>query len=117
MHDEPKKPDAQDSHDEPVNPVEQEHVPAAEQIPAPAQGGEQAADWTSRTESSLESEETCEMSGIESQRMTRLLDEPEETAAHMLDESATAPAEIVVSALELLAVELVGSEVKEAWPE
>ena len=47
----PKNPSAQVSHEDPVNPVGQLHVPEAEQTPEPEQGTEQAKDWTSRRES------------------------------------------------------------------
>lgn len=44
----PKKPFAQDSQDDPVNPVGQVHTPEAEQTPEPAHGGEHAEDCISR---------------------------------------------------------------------
>lgn len=40
----PKNPWAHDSHEDPVKPVGQVHVPDAEQIPAPEHGGEHAED-------------------------------------------------------------------------
>ena len=40
----PKKPEAHDSHDAPVNPCEQAHVPRPVQMPALEHGGEQAVD-------------------------------------------------------------------------
>ena len=51
----PKEPGAQDSHEDPVNPVGHEHVPDAVQIPAPAHGGEQAADCISKMDNELDS--------------------------------------------------------------
>ena len=46
----PKNPDAQDSQDEPVNPVGQEHWPEEEQTPALEQGGVHAFDCISTSE-------------------------------------------------------------------
>jgi hypothetical protein len=84
----PKKPAAQDSHDEPVNPVGQVHVPEAEHIPEAAQGVEHADDWTSRSERELELPVgSCAMSGTASHRTKRLF-EPELTATQTLEERA-----------------------------
>ena len=99
----PKNPAAQDSHDDPVNPVGHEQVPDAVQIPAPEHGGEQAADWISRTESELDSCEICARSGMESQRITRSVDdELEATAAQMLEATMIEPAENVDELIEAL---------------
>lgn len=85
----PKKPVAQDSHDEPVNPAGQVHVPEAEHIPEAAHGVEHANDWISRRERALELPAgSWVMSGTASHRITRLL-EPELTATQTLDERAS----------------------------
>lgn len=49
----PKNPEAQLSHDAPVKPTAQVHVPAAVQIPEEAHGGEHAADSMSKRVSVL----------------------------------------------------------------
>lgn len=113
----PKNPEAQDSQDEPVKPWGQEHVPDAEQIPAPEHGGEHADDWMSRREMLLSevSDGSCDKSGIGSQRMRRSVEpDPEATAAHTLDDNMTDPAAVELESLEAL---LVGSAVKVAAPE
>lgn len=85
-----------------MKPAGQEHVPAAEQIPAPEHGGEHAADCISRMESDEESAfDTCARSGMESQRMTRWVeDELEETAAQTFDANMIEPAENVDELIE-----------------
>lgn len=100
-----------------MNPVGHVHVPAAEQIPAPEHGGEQAEDWMSRSDMLLRDTPagSCERSGAESQRMRRSADpDPDETAAHMLEDSMTEPADVDVESRELL---LVGRLVNTAVPE
>ena len=89
----PKKPRAQDSHAVPVNPGAHEQVPDAEHTPEPAHGGEHAADSIPRREREPALEVgSWAMSGIESQRMTRLF-EPAITEAQTLDEMAMEPAD------------------------
>src|SRR5882762_9940243 len=71
----PKKPDAQDSHEVPLKPVGQVHVPEAEQTPDPAQGGEHDVDCISTSERDPEEVDgNCPMSGTESQKMIRLFE-------------------------------------------
>lgn len=115
----PKNPSAQDSHEEPVKPVGQTHLPAVEHTPAPAHGGEHAEDCISSSARGLFSvlDGSCDTSGTESQKMTRSLEEEPANDAHMLDARAKEPAELCVC-LELFAeVPLVGNAVKVAWPE
>ncbi|PSR73303.1 hypothetical protein PHLCEN_2v10831 [Hermanssonia centrifuga] len=103
----PKKPEAQVSQDVPLNPGGHEHVPDAEQIPAPAHGGEHADDCISRIEILLsdEPEGNCDKSGIESQRIRRSVEDgPDATAAHMLSETINDPADVEVESLEALFV-------------
>ena len=57
-------------------------------------------------------EGSCDTSGTLSQKMTRSLDDPDESATQTLDESAREPAEILV-----LFSGLLGSWVNCAWPE
>ncbi|EED78376.1 predicted protein [Postia placenta Mad-698-R] len=115
----PKNPSAQDSHEEPVKPVGQTHLPAVEHTPAPAHGGEHAEDCISSSARGLFSvlDGSCDTSGTESQKMTRSFEEEPANDAHMLDARAKEPAELCVC-LELFAEEpLVGNAVKVAWPE
>ena len=109
----PKKPFEQVSQEVPLKPVGQTHVPDAEHTPEPAHGGEHADDWMS---SSWEMEDapegSCDTSGTLSQKMTRSLDDPDESATQTLDERAREPAEILV-----LFNGVLGSWVNCAWPE
>ena len=110
----PKNPGEQDSHDAPVNPGAQLHVPEAEQTPEPAHGGEHADDSRSRSESAPELVVgSWVRSGIESQRMTRLLG-PAFTAAHTLDDRAREPAD---NGWDAFTGGVEGSEAKAACPE
>jgi hypothetical protein len=89
----PKKPDAQDSHEVPLKPVGQVHVPEAEQTPDPAQGGEHDVDCISTSERDPEEVDgNCPMSGTESQKMIRLF-EFEVIASHTLEERDIEPAD------------------------
>jgi hypothetical protein len=109
----PKKPEAQVSHEAPVNPGAQAHEPDAEQTPEPAHGGEHVEDSMSRRESEPALVEgSCEMSGTESQRMTRLLD-PALTAAQTLEEMAREPAD---KGCEAFVAGVAGSGAKAACP-
>ena len=63
----------------------------------------------------VEPEGSCERSGTESHRMRRSAEpDPDETAAHILEESMTDPAAVDVESRELL---LVGRLVNTAAPE
>lgn len=113
----PKKPEAQDSQELPVNPGGQLHVPAAEQMPAPEHGGEQADDWMSSRDTPLiaKPDGNCDKSAIESHRMSRSLDEePDATATQTLDDRTRDPAAVVVESREAL---LEGSAVNVDAPE
>lgn len=113
----PKKPVAQVSHDAPVKPGGQVHVPAAEHMPAPAHGGEHAADCMSRRAMLFneEPEGSCNKSAIESQRIKRSVEEgPDATAAQMFCASMTEAAAVLVESREALEV---GRALKTAAPE
>lgn len=111
----PKKLEAQDSQEEPVKPGGQIQVPEAEQTPAVEQGGEQAADCKSRRVSEPEDrgEGSWEMSGMVSQTITRSFCEPDDIAAHVLEEMESESASKGTDALETLDV---GSAIKDASP-
>lgn len=113
----PKKPLAHASHAAPLKPGGQVQVPDAEQMPAPAQGGEHAEDWRSRSEMLLSDDVdgSWDMSGMESHRIRRSVEaEPAATAAQTLDESMTDPADVEEESLDAL---LVGRLVKVEAPE
>ena len=97
-----------------MNPGGQTQVPDAEHTPAPAHGGEQAADWISRSWERPDAPEgNCETSGTLSQKMIRSFDEPDERAAHTFDDTASEPGDIGVVLLD----GVLGSCAKLASPE
>ncbi|KAF7794732.1 hypothetical protein EIP86_005870 [Pleurotus ostreatoroseus] len=113
----PKNPEAQDSHDEPVKPAGHVHVPDAEHMPAPAHGGEHAADWISRIDKLLSDapEGSCATSGMEFHKIRRSEDDdPADTAAQTFEDRTTEPAAVDVEAREAL---FVGSAVNVDGPE
>lgn len=89
-----------------MNPLGQVQLPEAEQVPAPAHGGEHAADCISRREKAPAEDVvgSCEMSGMESQRMSLELVDPEVTAAQVFDAIARESAESGVDVFEPLDV-------------
>lgn len=90
----PKNPLAQVSQEEPVNPGEQAHVPADVQVPELAQTGEHTLDSMSSMEMvPALFAGSWETSGTDSQKTTRLLEEPELAIIHTLEESASALAD------------------------
>jgi len=110
----PKKPEAHDSQDPPVNPGAQLHVPDEEQTPELAQGGEHAEDSMSRSERDPELVEgSCVTSGTEFHSTTRLLD-PAFTATQTFEERASEPAD---NGVEVFEAGEEGSCAKEAFPE
>lgn len=112
---EPKKPGEQVSQEDPVKPGAHVHVPEELQIPAPAHGGEHAEDWMSTRENEPELEDgSCLTSGIESQRIMRLLPFPVLTDTQTLDERAIEPA---LRGVELLEPGEDDRAENDAWPE
>lgn len=100
-----------------MKPDGQVHVPEAEQTPEPEHGGEHEADSMSRSEREpAVPEGSCETSGTESQRIMRLFEDPEDTAAQTFEESASELAESGVPD-ELLPTGVVGRLENPAWPE
>lgn len=91
----PKNPAEQDSHEVPLNPVGQMHVPDEEHTPEPEQGGEQAEDCISSNDrEEPEPEGSWARSGTESHRIIRAPElEEDETAAQTLGASEREPAE------------------------
>ena len=99
-----------------MKPVGQLHVPEEVQTPEPAHGGEQAEDWMSSKERDVDVPAgSCDTSGTESQRTTRLVDDDpvELTAAQTLLERAK---ELAVSGVDVLAAGDAASGEKPAWP-
>lgn len=84
----PKKPCAHDSHEEPVKPVGQVHVPFAEHTPLPEQDGVHDDDWMSRIESAPVATDwgSWETSGTELQKTMRL--EPDCVESQTFDDRA-----------------------------
>jgi hypothetical protein len=110
----PKKPDAQDSHEVPLNPVGQVHDPEAEQTPDPEHGGEQAVDcMPTRDREPADPDGSWLKSGMESQRMTRLL-EFKLTASHILEARNIDSAD---NGVDTFPIEDVGRGVNKPGPE
>lgn len=106
----PKNPLAHASHDEPVNPGAHLQVPEDKQMPEPAHGGEQAEDCMSSKERDPESPDgSWFTSGIESQMITRLFEDPEFAAIQMLDDIAS---DLAVSGVDVLIIGVEGRGVK-----
>lgn len=113
----PKNPAAQLSHDAPVKPAAQVHVPAAVQMPDDAHGGEHAADSMSKRVRVLGAlVGSWAVSGMESQTMTRAFPEAGELMAiQTLEDSAREPR--VSGVEELTPMGVVGMEVNAGCPE
>ena len=100
-----KNPDAQDSHEVPLKPVGHVQEPEAEHTPEPAQGGEHAADCMSTREREFaEPVGSWVKSGMESQKITRLL-EPVLTATQTFDDREREPD----NGVEVFEIGVVGS--------
>lgn len=94
-----------------MNPCGQTQTPCGEQAAELEQAGEHAADSRSSNVKDDGEEGSCVTSGTESQRMTRPLLEPKETAAHVLDDKAS---ERAVRGVEVLTEGLEGKLEKAA---